>query len=254
MITGVDQGDHPKSARVIDRFETSGPLVSHPDVAEGAIPAIFDRHVPTVRRFLIGRLKDTTAADDATQETFARALTRLPTLREHDKLVPWLLGIARLVSFEHKRGAARFVPLPVEEELQPAARDPESELAGRQTEQAVSRALLELSRDRREALLMRVEHELGYEEIARSMGWTIPKVKNELHRARLQLRSILALTLCALGLSVWIGGGVLQSVSGPRLDGAFCFDASAELIAQLEAQHGACLIASPAPADAAMCR
>ena len=228
--------------------------MSHPEVAEGAIPAI-DRHVPTVRRFLIGQLKDATAADDATQETFARALSRLPTLREHDKLVPWLLGIARLVSFEHRRGAARWAPLLAEEDTRQATQDPESDLAGRQTEQAVSRALLELRQDRREALLMRVEHELGYEEIAQSMGWSIPKVKNELHRARSQLRSILALTLCALGLSVWIGAGALRSVHAPRLgDGAFCFDASAELIAQLEAQHGACLLASPAPADTAMCR
>jgi RNA polymerase sigma-70 factor (ECF subfamily) len=39
---------------------------------------------------------------------------------------------------------------------------------------------------------MRIDHDLGYGEIAEAMGWTLQKVKNEIHRARLQLRARLA--------------------------------------------------------------
>jgi RNA polymerase sigma-70 factor (ECF subfamily) len=53
-------------------------------------------------------------------------------------------------------------------------------------------ALADLSEDRRAALLMRIDHGLGYGEIAAAMGWTLQKVKNEIHRARLQLRASLA--------------------------------------------------------------
>jgi RNA polymerase sigma-70 factor (ECF subfamily) len=41
---------------------------------------------------------------------------------------------------------------------------------------------------RRKALLLRVQDERDYPEIARCFGWSRAKVKNELHRARLQLR------------------------------------------------------------------
>jgi RNA polymerase sigma-70 factor (ECF subfamily) len=53
-------------------------------------------------------------------------------------------------------------------------------------------ALADLSTERRAALLMRIDHDLGYGEIAEAMGWTLQKVKNEIHRARLQLRVRLA--------------------------------------------------------------
>ena len=39
------------------------------------------------------------------------------------------------------------------------------------------------------ALLLRLDHGLPYEDIAELMGWSVAKVKNEIHRARLQLRS-----------------------------------------------------------------
>ena len=46
--------------------------------------------------------------------------------------------------------------------------------------------------DRRAALLMRIDHGLPYEQIAEAMGWNLQKVKNEIHRARLQLRERLS--------------------------------------------------------------
>ena len=40
-----------------------------------------------------------------------------------------------------------------------------------------------------QALLMRLDHGLAYEDIALAFGWSIPTVKNEIHRARLKLRT-----------------------------------------------------------------
>ena len=45
---------------------------------------------------------------------------------------------------------------------------------------------------RKSALLLRLDHGLAYEDIAEVMGWSVAKVKNEIHRARLQLRAQLA--------------------------------------------------------------
>jgi RNA polymerase sigma-70 factor (ECF subfamily) len=36
---------------------------------------------------------------------------------------------------------------------------------------------------------MRLDHGLSYDDIAAAFGWSIPTVKNEIHRARLKLRA-----------------------------------------------------------------
>jgi RNA polymerase sigma-70 factor (ECF subfamily) len=167
-----------------------------------ALRALYEQHAPAVRRFLEGLLGDRVAADDATQETFARAFRRLAAPGELDRLAPWLFGIARNVACEVRRGRRRDARAPGG----PAAgggaggaggggaaatlaRTPEDELLGRETARALGRALERLNDDRRAALLLRVDHELAYDEIARLMGWSLAKVKVEIHRARLALRS-----------------------------------------------------------------
>jgi len=53
----------------------------------------------------------------------------------------------------------------------------------------VRRAMDALPEDRRAALLLRVQQGLSCDEIAAAMDWTVAKVKIEVHRARLALRS-----------------------------------------------------------------
>ena len=69
---------------------------------------------------------------------------------------------------------------------------PEAALLSGEADRVLAVALLDLGSERRAALLMRIDHDLGYGEIAVAMGWTLQKVKNEIHRARLQLRARLA--------------------------------------------------------------
>jgi RNA polymerase sigma-70 factor (ECF subfamily) len=68
------------------------------------------------------------------------------------------------------------------------APNPEALLLDAEMEKHFAQALDSLSADRKAALLLRVDHGLGYEEIAATMGWTVSTVKNEIHRARLKLR------------------------------------------------------------------
>ena len=160
-----------------------------------AFRVIFDREAPGVRRFLGDLLRDDAAADEGTQETFVRAHQRLGTLEQAGKLQGWLFGIARMVFFEHLRRKRRDGPplTPTEEPREiDRAPSPESVLLSAESDRMLEGALADLSEDRRAALLMRIDHGLGYGEIAAAMGWTLQKVKNEIHRARLQLRASLA--------------------------------------------------------------
>ncbi len=155
---------------------------------------IFDRTAPGVRRFLGDLLRDDAAADEATQETFVRAHQRLSTLSQPERLQGWLIGIARMVFMEHLRRQRRDgPPAPEVEPLQvDRAPTPEAALLTAEADGLLDGALGELSSERRAALLMRIDHGLGYGEIADAMGWPLQKVKNEIHRARLQLRARLA--------------------------------------------------------------
>ncbi len=160
-----------------------------------AFRVIFDREAPGVRRLLGDLLRDDAAADEGTQETFVRAHHRLGTLEQAGKLQGWLFGIARMVFFEQVRRKRRDGP-PVDPAEEPAqvdrAASPEAVLLSAESNRLLDDALQELDEERRAALLMRIDHGLGYGEIAAAMGWTLQKVKNEIHRARLQLRRSLA--------------------------------------------------------------
>lgn len=157
-----------------------------------AFRALFERHVVAVRRFLRDLLRQGDAADDATQETFARAHAQLVKLTDHDRFKPWVLGIARNVAFEARRVRQHDV-LEEDDDSTPTAvipsPNPEAMLLDAELEKHFTEALGHLSENRRAALLMRLDHGLAYEEIAEAFGWSIPTVKNEIHRARLKLRT-----------------------------------------------------------------
>ena len=160
-----------------------------------AFRMIFDRNAQAVQRFLRDLLRDPAAADEATQETFVRAHRRLDGLRDGAKLAPWLFGIARNVALEarrrDRRRALQAVEDVMEREIDPLP-TPEASILGREAEAALGGALATLSEERRAALVLRLDHDLGYDDIAQVMGWPLAKVKNEIHRARLQLRAKLA--------------------------------------------------------------
>lgn len=159
-----------------------------------AFQALFERHVVSVRRFLRDLLRDADAADDATQESFTRAHAQLEKLRDFG-FKPWVLGIARNVAFEARRIRVHDSLDGDDDEGVPDAvipsPDPEAALLNVELEKHFTEALGTLSPKRRAALLMRLDHGLSYEDIAAAFDWSIPTVKNEIHRARLKLRSAL---------------------------------------------------------------
>jgi RNA polymerase sigma-70 factor, ECF subfamily len=69
----------------------------HPD----AVTALFDRYARPVRAILLSTLGPDADIPDLVQEVFIRALERIGTLREVDKLSGWLAAIAVFVGRAH---------------------------------------------------------------------------------------------------------------------------------------------------------
>ncbi len=157
---------------------------------------LYEHHAPRIHRFLRDLLGDATLAADATQETFARAFHHhRDILRDRARAVPWLFGIARNVSLEVRKARGRTARVFVTGDAidrASAGPCPEDEFLGREAARVVDIALAKLSEDRRAMLLMRLDHDLSYDDIAALMGFSLAKVKVEIHRAREVLRETLA--------------------------------------------------------------
>jgi RNA polymerase sigma factor (sigma-70 family) len=151
---------------------------------------LFRRYHPQVLRFFRRRLSSRDAACEAAQETFARAFARIDQLRDPERVRPWLFAFARNVLHEAYYARRREHRAPPDRGPG-AAPTPEALLLDHELGRAIDSALAHLPEGRRAALLLRVDDERDYPEIARRFGWSRAKVKNEIHRARLHLRRAL---------------------------------------------------------------
>lgn len=157
--------------------------------------AVYELYAPKVRRFVADMLRSRDAAADAVQDTFVRVFQRIASLEDPGRLLGWVFGIARRVCLEQRRREIRQARSgPMDESAMTVAHggpSPEAALALSEAAARLDRALDKLSADRRAVLLMRCDHLLSYEEIATAMGFSLAKVKIELFRARVALRTAL---------------------------------------------------------------
>jgi RNA polymerase sigma-70 factor (ECF subfamily) len=72
-----------------------------------AFGRLYDRYARLVRAVVLAVSRDWSAAEDMTQESFLRAYRKLASLREPDRVGPWLVGIARQVARERRRTSQR---------------------------------------------------------------------------------------------------------------------------------------------------
>jgi RNA polymerase sigma-70 factor (ECF subfamily) len=136
-------------------------------------------------------LGDAREAEDAAQETFLRAYTRLSTYQIDKKFSSWLLAIASHHCIDRLR-RRRFTWLSLDELpfLEQAASEwnqPEESVVQQEKRDEVRQMLDHLSPEYRAAVVLRYWYELSYREIAEVMGITESAVKSRLYRAREKL-------------------------------------------------------------------
>lgn len=198
MMLSMAAADPPPAMPDADASAAERALLERIRVGDSlAFRELFMSFAPRVRRFARNLLDADALADEVTQETFVRAHRALVGGAEVQRVAPWLLGVARNVAREQHRARRNVVALDraEAEERRCPAPDPEALLLGRETDAALSSALDSLSEERRVALVLRVDQGLAYEDIAAILHWSLARVKNEIHRARMQLRAVLSARL-----------------------------------------------------------
>jgi len=135
-------------------------------------------------------------AEEAAQEAFIRAFTRLESYNPAHKFSTWLLSITSNYCIDQLR-KRRAILLSIDEPLPPhpalsadQEKRPESQLIMNEQQAMVQSLLEELAPDYRQAVVLRYWHELSYEEIAEMMDTTVSAIKSRLFRARKQLAEI----------------------------------------------------------------
>jgi RNA polymerase sigma-70 factor (ECF subfamily) len=168
-----------------------------------AFEALMRRHNRRLFRVTRGILRDVDAAEDAVQETYLRAFTRLDGYRPEGKFGAWITRIALNEALMMRRKVrADTVSLDEAGPEALAVEDQPSEApsAEQYVEAAHARALLEhaidaLPENFRMVFVLRVVEGLDVRETAESLEINPTTVRTRLFRAQRQLRADLALRL-----------------------------------------------------------
>ena len=175
-------------------MNTSADLVTR--VCQGdadAFRLIFERYSRPVISFIYDMVNDRGLAEELTQETFVRAFRAIHTMRAETKLSTWLFGIARNVARESLRARARannHVDL-ADKSVMDLSDDkpvPVEGLLSKEFNDLIRRSLAALDEDKRLVFTLKVLHQCSYEEIAAITGFSLAKLKTDLHRARAEMR------------------------------------------------------------------
>ena len=160
---------------------------------EEAFRLIFERYTRPVISFIFYMVNRRELAEELAQETFARAYRHMRTLRDANKLSTWIFGIARNVAREYLRSQGRSghsVELDHSDALKLSAEDdsPVVKLLDKELQAVMRRALSALDEDKRLVFTLKVYQQCSYEEISEITGFSMPKIRNDLSRARAELR------------------------------------------------------------------
>lgn len=156
---------------------------------------IYDRYSGRIYNFAFRFLRNSEAAEDATQEVFVKMLRHANQFHGDAKLSTWLFSITANWCRDYLRKADNkvkesddvLVTLPT-----PSDQAPDRRLEQRENEQRVRRALELLTAEQREAILLSRYQGLSYAEIAQIAGCSEGAVKTRVFRAMETLNKALS--------------------------------------------------------------
>lgn len=177
-----------------------------------AFEVLVRRHGPTVLARCRGIVRDEHLADDAFQATFLVLARRAATVRDPDRLAPWLDRVARRVALRARAEASRRRAveggrIDLDPTEAPAAAP---EVAAEEAATLVRVAVGRLPEPDRRLIQLTYWQGRTYREAAEALRWPIGTVRSRLARARARLRDALARAGQSPGA---IFGGVTQRIA-----------------------------------------
>jgi RNA polymerase sigma-70 factor (ECF subfamily) len=166
-----------------------------------AIEALYDRHRPSIFRYVWARVGDRHTAEDLTGDVFVRMVTALPNYRTTGQpFRAWLYRIAHNLLVDHYRRENKraAVSLDTIEERDAGGDDPVAVTERKLDAERVQHALSSLDPPHREVVLLRFVCGLSLQEVAQILGKTEGAIKSLQHRSLTALRQALTQEQVAL--------------------------------------------------------
>lgn len=158
---------------------------------EHALAEIYDAYSPGVYRYAMRLLGDANLAEDCVADTFYRYLKVLRTgSGPADHLQAYLYRIAHNWIVDSYRRQPT-PPLPIDDEIPAADNDPLYIVSVSLQKQRVRKALMQLTVDQRQVILLKYLEGWPNKDVARLLHKQIGAIKTLQHRALLALRRLL---------------------------------------------------------------
>ncbi len=173
---------------------------------EAAYRELIRRYERPVFSLILRMVRDRQLAEDLAQETFIKALNAIATYRPEFKFSSWIFKIANNAAIDQLRrrevdtlsidGAPNATSADDIEatalQVGDKGETPLAELEARELGTHIERAISRLRPEYRSCIMLRHVEGLAYEEIAQLLDLPLGTVKTYIHRARHELRDMLA--------------------------------------------------------------
>lgn len=189
------------------RLLTDQEVVRHAVVGrEAAYRELIRRYQRPVFSLVFRMVRDRELAEDLAQETFVKVLNAIDSYRPEYKFSSWIFKIANNAAIDHLRrrnldtlsldGSPHAESAEAIEattlQISDGAESPLDEVANRELGSRIERAIQRLRPEYRNCILLRHVDGRPYEEIAEILDLPLGTVKTYIHRARNELRILLA--------------------------------------------------------------
>lgn len=173
---------------------------------EAAYRELIRRYERPVFSLILRMVRDRQLAEDLAQETFIKALNAIGSYRPEFKFSSWIFKIANNAAIDQLRrrevdtlsidGAPNATSADDIEatalQVGDKGETPLAELEARELGTHIERAISRLRPEYRSCIMLRHVEGLAYEEIAQLLDLPLGTVKTYIHRARHELRDMLA--------------------------------------------------------------
>lgn len=156
---------------------------------------LVDRYQQPVYNLMLRYAQNRDEAADLTQDAFLRIYERLWSFRTNKVFFPWMYSLAvNLAKDWNRKNIRHKARIHILQHEAAERQDDEDENAGIETRQEVEQvqyALMELSTQTREILILRYRHGYPVNDVASSFSLSKSAVKMRIKRGLAQLRNIL---------------------------------------------------------------
>ena len=163
-------------------------------VAQGddqALRQLVDRHHPRLVGYLKSEVGSQTTAEELAMEVFIRLHRAASRWRPEAKLSTYLIHIAHNLVLNEWRRKSRKPTSTLDSTPEPGDQSHKSARDVVELEESFDRAVNQLPLEHRTAIILLVQQDMPYEEIAIAMKAPVSSVKTWIHRARTRLRELL---------------------------------------------------------------